>query len=493
MNIRKAFKLMSFAALGILMSCSGEDMPGNITGGNPDDIMTQEIKFYISGGNQPGDIRTRVAPPGSEGGLDNTIIPCSCQVDRIRLLTFRRVEGSDDSFVYDAKNSTNGSNDIKADKGEFTAEDGTLIKEGRVSEAHTITKEKGYEYRVIAIGYNTQRKAMNHKSTHGNNGNNSFEKSTINESSLFKIVDKVELQADYVDNPIPAENELKNGISRFEDVSLQLVPLSFENEAGYITTEHRPFLSWNSTKKNLTGWYQITPEIFYGSCRSKGSDSEIIKFSDENEITGYLYRGVARLTAKVTNISDLPSRGLATNHVCAIALLADSVRQAVRLSDYENFRTPYFHHDNLPTHNLAGFGFYSEDRPIHTFTAIDIDGWVGDPDTKEISDLGTGECHNYREGEENSYTFETFLLPTQTRLYLRYAGGREGKIINVHDTETNYGDYLLVVNNKSDGNQATGIIDPVAGGEFVYFRRNYQYTLKVDCSIINNWDELRVK
>lgn len=477
---------MSFAALGILMSCSGEDMPGNITGGNPGDIMTQEIKFYISGGNQPGDIRTRVAPPGSEGGLVDTI-PYSCQVDRIRLLTFRRVEGSDDSFVYDAKNSTSGSNDIKAKEGKFTAEDGTPNIEGRVSEAH-ITKEKGYEYRVIAIGYNTQRKAMNHESTHGNNGN-SFPKSTIDESSLFKIVDKVELQAD-AGNPIPEGNELRDGISRFEDVSLQLVPLSFEKEAGYITTEHRPTLSWNYTKKNLTGWYQITPEIFYGSCRSKGSDSEIIKFSDENEITGYLYRGVARLTATVTNISDLPSPYQATNHVCAIALLADSVRQAVRLSDYENFRTPYFHHDNLPAHNLDGFGGNCKDTPRHTFTAIDIDGWVREPEG--ISGLDTDECHDYR--EESSYTFETFLLPTQTRLYLRYARGWEGEYI--HDTETNYGDYLLVVDNKSDGNQATGIIDPVAGGEFVYFRRNYQYTLNVDCSIIannNNWEELRVK
>lgn len=475
---------MSFAALGILMSCSGEDMPGNITGGNPGDIMTQEIKFYISGGNQPGDIRTRVAPPGSEGGLVDTI-PDSCQVDRIRLLTFRRVEGSDDSFVYDAENSTRSSDDdIKANKGWFTAEDGTPNIEGRVSEAHTITKEKGYEYRVIAIGYNTQRKAMNHESTHEHN----FQKSTINESSLFKIVDKVELQAG-AGNPIPAGNELKDGISRFEDVSLQLVPLSFEKEAGYITTEHRPTPLWNYTKKNLTGWYQITPEIFYGSCRSKGSDSEIIKFSDENEITGYLYRGVAKLTATVTNISDLPSSGLATNHVCAIALLADSVRQAVRLSDYENFRTPYFHHDNLPAHNLAGFGANSGDEPIHTFTAIDIDGWVGG-DRGDISDLGKGECHNYR--EESSYTFETFLLPTQTRLYLRYARGWEGEYI--HETETNYGDYLLVVDNQSDGNQATGIIDPVAGGEFVYFRRNYQYTLNVDCSIIaSNSDELRVK
>ena len=482
MNIRKAFKLMSFAALGILMSCSGEDMPGNITGGNPGDIMTQEIKFYISGGNQPGDIRTRVAPPGSEGGLDNTI-DYSCQVDKIRLLTFRRVEGSDGSFVYDAKNSTSGSDDITANEGTFTAEDGTPDIKGRVSEAHTITKEKGYEYRVIAIGYNTQREAMNHESTYGN----SFQKSTINESSLFKIVDKVELQAD-ADNPIPAGNELKDGISRFEDVSLQLVPLSFEKEAGYITTEHRPTASWNYTKKNLTGWYQITPEIFYGSCRSKGSDSEIIKFSDENEITGYLYRGVARLTAKVTNISDLPSPSQATNHVCAIALLADSVRQAVRLSDYENFRTPYFHHDNLSAHNLRGFGANSDDTPIHTFTAIDIDGWVGDP--KGISDLGRDECHDYREG--SSYTFETFLLPTQTRLYLRYARGREDNFSHV--TETNYGDYLLVVDNKSDGNQATGIIDPVAGGEFVYFRRNYQYTLNVDCSIIaSNREDLRVK
>ena len=202
-----------------------------------------------------------------------------------------------------------------------------------------------------------------------------------------------------------------------------------------------------------------------------------------------MYRGVARLTAKVTNINTLPKQSILVDHVCAIALLADSVRQAVRLSEYENFRTPYFHHDNLPAHNLDGFGVNSDDTPIHTFTAIDIDGWVGG-DRGGISDLGTDECHDYR--EESSYTFETFLLPTQTRLYLRYARGWEDNFSHV--TETNYGDYLLVVGNNSDGNQATGIIDPVAGGEFVYFRRNYQYALNVDCSIIaSNSDELRVK
>ena len=320
---------------------------------------------------------------------------------------------------------------------------------------------------------------------------------TINESTLFKIVDQVSLTND-PDNPVPGT--ITDGKSRFEDISLQVVPKSFEEEAYYVTL-HEGMLKPTSgesrstnMRKNLTGWYQITPEIFYGACYSSGSESEIIKFSDENELTGYLYRGVAKLTVKVTNIQNLSSPGHSTNHTCAIALLADSVRQAVKLSDYDNFKNPFYLYDNGANHNLQGFGINSpdaEDNPVHTFTAIAIDGKINNG---YEYDLGYGNCHSYND-KNSEATFETFLLPTQTRLYFRYARGYDYTMRPYsHYTETMLGDFLLNVANKSDGMQATGVIDPISGGEFVYFRRNQRYDLKVDCNVIkDNYDDLRVK
>ena len=240
-------------------------------------------------------------------------------------------------------------------------------------------------------------------------------------------------------------------------------------------------------RKNLTGWYQITPEIFYGTCYSSGADSEIIKFSDENKLTGYLYRGVAKLTVKVTNMQNLSSPGYnVNNHTCAIALLADSVRQAVKLSDYDNFKTPFYLYDNDTKHNLPDFGANNSDNPKHTFTAIAIDG-------KMEEGIGPKSCHWYND-EKDIVEFETFLLPTQTRLYFRYKKAYERTDHYYHTTPIQLGDFLLVVANKSDGMQATGVIDPISGGEFVYFRRNQRYDLKVDCNVIkDNYDDLRVK
>ena len=490
MKISNIRKLMSLAVLAVLAACTADEAVEKEEGGvNPDGTVTQNIQFFISGSASPSDILTRDVPPGVNPGLEDMAegIP-GCNVDRIRLLTFRRMEGTDDSFVYDAGNSTDGTDahpDLTATAMAFTAEDGaTISKEYGRGAKGAIKKEKGYEYRVIAIGYDCDRQITYPKS---NSNSNLFPSQEINESSLFKIVDEVSL-TNNADNPVLGS--ITDGESRFEDISLQVVPKSFEEEAGYITSNsgvNPPGVSGDK-RKNLTGWYQVTPEIFYGTCYSSGSKSEIIKFSDENKLTGYLYRGVAKLTVKVYNIQNLTSQGGAgVTHTCAISLLADSVRQAVKLTDYDDFKTPFYLYDNTSQHNLPNFGANNSDDPKHTFTAIAIDGKI------EGDDIAPKECHFYNNAND-IVELETYLLPTQTRLYFRYRCAYEGDGHLLHNAEYKMGDILLNVQNKSDGMQATGVIDPISGGEFVYFRRNQRYDLNIDCSVIeNNYDDLRVK
>lgn len=457
MKISKIYKLMSLAVLAMFAACTSDDAVEKEEGGlNPDGTMTQKVQFFISGVASPSDMLTRDVPPGATPGLQPVDEFARCNVDRVRLLTFRRLEGSDDSFVFDASNSTGETGctveDLVTTAMTFEAEDGTTTIPDKDTNGETIgrgaegkiTKVKGYEYRVIAIGYSANR-VINYPNPE------KFKPLTINESSLFKIVDKVELNAEDTENPVPEANRLKDGVSKFEDVSIQLVPKSFKDEAGYIT-------AWSfdeKQRKNLTGWYVVTPEIFYGTCRSVESESDIIKFSDENELTGYMYRGVAKLNVDISKITELKKDFAVGRHMCSVALLGDSIKQAVKLTDYEYFRTPYFPFDEQESHVVDGFGIKKENQHTHTFTAIAIDGYI--PEDPEEN-----QCHKYNESDV--VKFEVFLLPTQTRLYLRYSQALQTP--GYHYDEEITGDAILLVNNLSDGMQATGVIDPIAEESF---------------------------
>lgn len=479
MKIRNTHKLMSLAVAAAFAACTADDATEPVVNVNPDGTVTQKIEFLISGGANPSDIFTRDVPPGVDTGLEDQNENAVCSVNKIRILTFRRAEGSDANFLYDAGNSTySTANDVEAELNQtFPAEESAETTITGSTASHTITKEKGFEYRVIAIGYNTARK-VNYPHS------DKFASDTYNEADLFKIVDQVELNGDNEDSPVPDTHLLQDGVSRFEDVSLQLVPKSFGKEAPCVSAKDAGigFMHGSSSqRKNLTGWYMITPEIYYGTCRTSDTKSEIIKFSDSNELTGYLYRGVAKLTVNVSNIGSIRKNN--TRHVCSIALLADSVKHAVKLADYENFRTPYFslnaENSDMKSYFVNDFGLkYDGSGAPHSFTAIAIDGHIGEEECKNK------DCHNY--DTEYDGTFEMFLLPTQTRLYLRYASNGPGHALPNGDLLR---DDLLVVENSSDGMQATGVIDPIAAGEFIYFRRNKRYSINVDGNIIRQYDD----
>ena len=472
MKLRNIHKTVALAALAVLAACTSDDVEstggdGGVTGDN----VSQKIEFLV-GGNPVQDILTRDVPPGVDGGLIGADT-AKCNVDRIRLLVFKRAEGSEGSFLYDVANSTGDDGQpkvLEATAAEITGEDGVKVKNGRQASC-VITKEKGYEYKAIAVGYNSKRKLVYPHSDKfpislydGQSGD------VVDESRLFKIVKRVALAAD-ASNPISEADATLDEDTPFEDVCLQVVPFSLADKAGAIAEQAE---NSENSKILLTGWCQFVPEIYYGTCRSVGG-TDIIKFSDENTITGYLYRGVARLTVDVKNISEITENY--QNEVCTMALVGDSIRQAVRLSDYEEFRTPFFNFER--SGDLDGFGAKEDVDRAQGHTAFLTDGYL-----KNFGPSAGVNCHHYN---NESVTFEGFLLPTQTRLYLRTWQSYFGA--NVHSSTRVY-ERSIVVKNLSNGSLATGIIDPIAGGEFVYFRRNQAYKLTIDGDILKDVDRV---
>lgn len=477
MNIRKIYGLLLSAALIVLAACTADDATGPIEEGGGEGAVTQKIHFVV-GGVSPSDIYTRLVPPGEEGELIGAS-DATCNVDKIRLLVFRRAEGSDGSFVYDETNSTDADGnkkilEVSEDK-EITGEDGATIAHGRTAEG-SILKKKGFEYRVIALGYNSQRDLDSEYPDAEEFPIFPDTDNKVDESTLFRIVTEVKLDPDNPSNPIAEEN-LVDGETRFEDLYMQVVPMSLEEKAGAIAQDGG---STQNTKRFLTGWYQLVPEIFYGTCKSVGG-SDVITFDDENMLTGYLYRGVAKLTVEITNIDALINKPN-QNEICTMALVGDSIRQAVRLVDYDEFKTPFFKFED--DFALDGYGSDRSNSSFATHTAIAIDGRLENVLNGYEPNI---KCHEYKNNA--SLNFTLFLLPTQTRIYLRYW---EAFRVNLGSHGTNrIRERRFALESQSNGNQATGVIDPITGGEFIYFRRNQSYTIDVDGEKLKEINELQ--
>ena len=466
MNIRKIYGLLLSAALIVLAACTADDATGPIEEGGGEGAVTQKIHFVV-GGVSPSDIYTRLVPPGEEGELIGAS-DATCNVDKIRLLVFRRAEGSDGSFVYDETNSTDADGnkkilEVSEDK-DITGEDGATIAHGRTAEG-SILKKKGYEYRVIALGYNSQRDLDSEYPDAEEFPIFPDTDNKVDESTLFRIVTEVKLDPDNPSNPIAEEN-LVDGETRFEDLYMQVVPMSLEEKAGWIAQNGG---SGQDTKRFITGWYQLVPEIFYGTCKTVGG-SDIITFNDENMLIGYLYRGVAKLTVifDKENIAEIIGSG---NEICTMTLVGDSIRQAVHLTDYDEFKTPFFKIEDKFA--LPGFGSDEDKNSYATHTTIAIDGKLANNMYSAIQ--SKIKCHKYKNGE-GSLTFNLFLLPTQTRIYLRYS--HAWRVLD-HNYNT-ICERRFALESQSNGNQATGVIDPITGGEFIYFRRNQSYKIEVD-------------
>lgn len=403
MKKRTLYGWLMLIVAGILTGCSQETQVTEITGNA--DTKVQQVRFYVLSGHIEDAPLTRDVPPVSGGGV--TTIPGTCQVNRIALLTFKRPMDTDNPFLFDQANSvafdtdgkistTNNSMELPA----YPSETSYYQKQAKGK----ITKQKGYEYKVIALGYNTKRED-NYPT-----GNNSFD-----ERSCFQIV--------------AGDGRGIDESTSLSEVKLKLIPLSYSDISSDLA---------GTIKDQITGAWLRTPELFFANCSIAGDEDGIIQFADTKEITGVLKRGVAQVNLNIEKLQGVTS--LAGRKAMQFSFLADVLNTEVRLENYDCFLQP-----STPQ------GQYSS-KYTGKFTAL-----TGTTDCKGLSKI----------------SFSVYVLPTVTSLRVRYMTAYDV----ITDPVERVFDSDIAVTSKSDGNQATGIIDPEGGGKTFYLRRNHRYTI----------------
>lgn len=410
--------LLLITGLG-LAGCSEEspvDDPATDNG-----LPVVEVPIEISIGTVwfTGDSDTKAAPPGVTPGLDIDGEAETAGIDAVRIIAFRRRDLDDkknaaeqavdaNPFLYDPRN------DQIVPCGKENPTDHRLIARG------TLEKAYGYEYRVIAIAYDSDRILP----TSGASADKGVYQ-TEGETALFTL------------------NTL-DGVA-YEDFEATLVSGdtwgSFLNGAS---------LSPSNTKY-LSRQLSYAPQLFYGFCHT-GDKNPIISYSIENEngdfitdtpLTGILYRGMAKVEVRLE--VEKYKEGVLTYDILWMGLLADHVCTKVKLSDYDDFLTPF-----APITTSGGKGSY---------TLIDFQDSknnMGDNYEKDRFVVG------------KTVVFTAYLLPTKTRLGVRIRNsyGIVGQSVR---------NCQICVDNVSDAENATGVISPDAHDNVFYLRRNHKY------------------
>lgn len=233
-----------------------------------------------------------------------------------------------------------------------------------------------------------------------------------------------------------ADGKGVNERTTLSEVKLQLVKRKYSELHEHFTDDK---------EKDITGYWVQTPEIFYGDFRTVdtlGINSDTITFANENKVKGTMYRGVARVTVNITNLQEICK--VLGRHVCIFSYMLDSLRTEVRLNSYDNFIFP-----DAPLLEPLSDKFGGS----HTFTAV----------------CGESKCLK----GINTLRFSFYVLPTISRLGYRYT-------TNLGHGDRQLWNGYIAVPSKSDGNQATGVIDPAASGKTFYFRRNQDYMIEAD-------------
>lgn len=251
-----------------------------------------------------------------------------------------------------------------------------------------LTKLLGYEYRVIAIGCYS-----------GRGEDNMF---ALNATAGTKFEN---FQATLREQAITDYDEINKGTGKY----------------------------WN-------GKWLYTPELFYGFCHI-GDQNPVISSDGTDQLTGILYRGMAKVTIKITGIKD------GTWSFDWFALMSETNYTQTSLIDYNSFKTPY---------SLV----------------------VANPDNAYKDNKWT--LLDKQTVANQEVTLTAYILPTTTRLLIRM----KSRLTAISSWQRD--DYQLYIDNISSAEGATGIISPTAQNNIFYFRRNAQYNITGTYTALSN-------
>lgn len=434
--------------LALAAGCSSDaDLPPYPDGSNGDAGMNQPsenedeittVPFTITlGGLSSSDANagqgggnTRVAPPGagssSSSGTEDNGYAETDKVNAVRLIAFRRrvQNNGDNTATYDAAvNDIQGfeydpTND-RVINGKPTVEDGK--KDDYLSgnpHRHYVVKgtfgiSRGYEYRIIALAYNSQEKSPYPQYE----GNNVVTKEMLN---LKKGTTFQEFKATFASYLVKDDGKTDTPNNW----------LGYLKNLGLISNLHHV----DSLSRQLI----TVPQLFYGTLYQQGDDTQnpIISSADYQKenlgnntptpLVGTLYRGMAEVEVHITAAHY--SKKLQTQWYC---LLADNVLTQMPLTSYDGFKQGS---DPINKYSTKG----------GTYTAIAYAPFPG-------------------EGKE--VVFKAFVLPGKTHLAVRIGFNASPYALNSQ----------VKAKDMMSSEAATGVIVVDGVSNLFYLRRNHKY------------------
>lgn len=440
--------------LALAAGCSSDaDLPPYPDGSNGDAGMNQPsekedeittVPFTITLGGLSGSDgnagqgggNTRVAPPGagsssSSGttGEDKGYAETE-NVNAVRLIAFRRrvQNNGENSATYDAAvNDIQGfeydpTND-RVINGKPTVEDGK--KDDYLSgkpHKHYVVKGKfgisrGYEYRIIALAYNSQEKSPYPQYE----GNKVITNDMLNIKRGTTFQEFKATFASYLVNDKGRTDTPNNWLGYLKNKTLLL--------------HHVDCLS----RQLIT-----VPQLFYGTLYQQGDDTQnpIISSADYQKenlgnntptpLVGTLYRGMAEVEVHITSAAHY-SITAQTQWYC---LLADTVLTQMPLTSYDGFKQ-----GGEPINNYSKKG--------GTYTAIAYAPFPGVG--KEV-------------------VLKAFVLPGKTHLAVRIG----------FDAYPYAHNYKIKAKDMMSSEAATGVIVVDGVSNLFYLRRNHKYVFKYD-------------
>ena len=409
---------------------------------NEDEITTVPFTITLGGlsgsdGNAKQDGRnTRVAPPGagsssSSGTIDEDYGYAETDnVNAVRLIAFRRrvQNNGENTATYDAAvNDIQGfeydpTND-RVINGKPTLEDGKEddYLSGKPHK-HYVVKGKfgisrGYEYRIIALAYNSQEKSPYPQ----------YEENNVVTTEMLNLKKGTTFQefkatfASYLVNDDGKTDTSNNWLDYLKKIVLTL-----------------------NNVDCLSRQLITVPQLFYGTLYQQGDDTQnpIISSADYQKenlgnntptpLVGTLYRGMAEVEVHITHAAHY-SITAQTQWYC---LLADTVLTQMPLTSYDGFKQ-----GSVPIKKYSEKG--------GSYTAI---AYAPFP------------------GEDKEVVLKAFVLPGKTHLAVRIG-------LKAYPHAHNY---QIKAKDMMSSEAATGVIVVDGVSNLFYLRRNHKYVFTYD-------------
>lgn len=227
----KSLYLCLVFVLAGFMACQSAD-DSNLL---PDETHEVPVSVVVGDG-----LKTRAAPPDGGSNIGGADIEGTSQVDKVRIIAFKRLKGTTDSFKYDS------ANDMVLDC--------VVEKNQRVARG-SLKKDSKYDYQVIAFGYNS-----------------------IVDIANFSF--NIELDSS----------------TTLEDFNVIIL----KRQETINAVQNKGLL--NSFKTEIVSRVE-TPELFYGYCHS-GDGQQIINGTNDVSLTGILYRAVGKVNIQISGIHE---------------------------------------------------------------------------------------------------------------------------------------------------------------------------------------------